>query len=315
MPTTKIDPKSVPCPKCHVPVGEKCRDRQGRGGPPHRDRIAAAGLSVVPAPEPAPEPPVTRPAGELPLWQIDGIPGHVVNRLALLKPEPVLTLADLRGRAEPSAVNDPVWSALTACGVTGGDRLAAYKAVTAHLNPDPKGAGRAKGHRGEAPPPDHPGEDAGGTGGRAGGGPAGDDAGPGRPDRPVRSEVARTPPADDFTESDPPPRRRPQGLPVGRYVTLPAGESAARSFGAWDHQGRVPAGSVLCRFVGTGLDPKASGYVVAALPMETDPPRLALGPVGTPVREAKLDGYRVLSVVVVKGELGTYAVMSPKEGR
>jgi len=98
----------------------------------------------------------------------------------------------------------------------------------------------------------------------------------------------------DFDENFPPPRARPQGPPVPRFVKLLPGESVLGAFRDWDVKGRIPEGSVLCDFVGTGLKPLASGYVVAAI-SETSPPELrtALGTVGQRVPLECLEGYVV----------------------
>jgi hypothetical protein len=72
-------------------------------------------------------------------------------------------------------------------------------------------------------------------------------------------------PGDDFDESTPPPRSRPEGEPLPRLVTLPPGEPLLPWFAQCDRAGRVPVGCVLLRHVGTcyGLAGHA-GYVVLA---------------------------------------------------
>lgn len=50
-------------------------------------------------------------------------------------------------------------------------------------------------------------------------------------------------------------------------MTLPPGEDLIPAFLDWDRKGRVPAGAVLCQFVGTGFVARAaasSGYRVVA---------------------------------------------------
>lgn len=91
--------------------------------------------------------------------------------------------------------------------------------------------------------------------------------------------------AADFDESTPPPRIRPIGDAVRRYVKLPRGESAVQTYWDWDKAGRIPAGSVLCEFIGTEMGTR-SGYRVAATPWP--PP---LGEPGEEVPLEKLDGW------------------------
>jgi len=122
--------------------------------------------------------------------------------------------------------------------------------------------------------------------------------------------TATAEPDTDFDEATPPPRTRPQGEPVGRYVTLPPGESICSTFLGWDNAGRIPANAVLAHFVGAGLDRKASGYVVVCYPqsMVGKPP---LGGVEKPISPEALEAYRIAVVVVQKPK--TYVVLTPKE--
>jgi len=117
----------------------------------------------------------------------------------------------------------------------------------------------------------------------------------------------------DFDESTPPPRTRPQGPPVPRFVKLPPGESVLGAFRDWDYKGRIPEGSVLCDLVGSGLKDGVSGYVVAAIP-ETGSPNLALllGGAGHRVQPRALDGYEVR--VNIRQESKWLVVFSPKLG-
>lgn len=110
-----------------------------------------------------------------------------------------------------------------------------------------------------------------------------------------------------FTGDDPPPRRRPVGEPLPRFVAVPPGEHAAQYFAKWDHDGRVPAGSVLCRFVGT--DFRTSGYAVECQPADGSAP---LGPVGRVVPADRLDAYAVTVTVVERPGFRQLAVMSPR---
>lgn len=105
------------------------------------------------------------------------------------------------------------------------------------------------------------------------------------PPAPKPEPLPITPPkpaAADFTEDTPPPKVRPKGVSVGRYVTVPPGGVEAE-FAEWDRTGRVPAGSVLARFVGTFDSP--SGYKARGVNVPSD--RLALFDVSTVVKEDK----------------------------
>ena len=118
------------------------------------------------------------------------------------------------------------------------------------------------------------------------------------------------PPAADFDETTPPPRAttRPRtGEPIPPWVEAPLNEPVAAMFLDWAAAGRVPAGSVLCEFVGTccGTE-RHSGYKVAAVADS-----LALGGPGALIQPSALDSYRVRVVVKEKAAPGL-VVMSPK---
>lgn len=102
------------------------------------------------------------------------------------------------------------------------------------------------------------------------------------------------PTENDFDESTPPPRVRPKGDPVPRWVELPPGEPVALLFERWDREGRVPAGSVLCRFVGTslGMTGDAGLEVLAGT---------GLGVEGFRPTAEQARGYRVAVTVREKG--------------
>jgi hypothetical protein len=120
-----------------------------------------------------------------------------------------------------------------------------------------------------------------------------------------RTAKAKPPakPVDDFTADDPPPRTRPIGEPVSSWVVLPPGESPAAVYWNWDKKGRIPEGSILCEFEGTALDPKRSGFRVAAVPAQgSDSTRHALGKVGDAVPAGRLsDRFGVVDVVSMTG--------------
>lgn len=198
-------------------------------------------------PPPAPTPPVSKPVGSLLLVDVRGFPdGH----FAELDRAGVRTLADLEARAgrQPGAhgVEGRVYAAFRS--VPGFDlegAKAAAAAVMTHLRPPaPKFPAPEPEPVPAAPPP------------------------------------APAEPAEEFTEDTPPPRTRPHGDPLPRFVTLPPGEDPAALFPVWDRAGRVPAGSVLTEFVGTFDAP--GGYVDMA---------------GNPVRPSESDGRRVEVVV------------------
>lgn len=122
------------------------------------------------------------------------------------------------------------------------------------------------------------------------------------------------PPADDFDDATPPPRAttRPRtGEPIPAWVELPLNEPVAAMFLDWAAAGRVPAGSVLCAFVGTACGTERhSGYKVAAAADS-----LALGGPGALIPPSALDSYRVAVVVKEKAKPAPgFVVMSPKAG-
>lgn len=115
--------------------------------------------------------------------------------------------------------------------------------------------------------------------------------------------------ATDFDESTPPPRARPQGPPAPTYADLPPGEDAVATYLAWDEAGRVPAGSVLCRYAGTDLG-RVSGYAVAAYPGGDGVGHL--GRVGADVPAGALADWHVCSTLVERrGGRAVYAVLAP----
>lgn len=100
---------------------------------------------------------------------------------------------------------------------------------------------------------------------------------------------------------------RPTGDPVRRWVELQPGEDAAALFAEWDRAGRVPAGSVLLRHVGTSLGMTGTaGFVVLAGD--------GLGEPGTYPRLEALDGYRKVATVRVAGRMPDVVVMAPEGG-
>jgi hypothetical protein len=105
--------------------------------------------------------------------------------------------------------------------------------------------------------------------------------------------------ADEFDQ--PPPRRRPQGDPVPRYVTLPPGEEAVPLYLGWEKAGRIPAGTVLARF--------DSRYTLAAYPDGS--PKGPLGKVGAAI---PVDGRRHVTVVYAAWAGALYVVLAPREG-
>ena len=113
---------------------------------------------------------------------------------------------------------------------------------------------------------------------------------------PAGTGIGVTRPADDFDESTPPPRTRPRGDPLPRFVRFPPGEDIPARFAEWDKAGRVPAGSVLVRFVGTGYVPGRSGLAA---------------PDGDPITPAEAAKLRPVADVVVGG--ATWVVMT-REG-
>lgn len=109
-----------------------------------------------------------------------------------------------------------------------------------------------------------------------------------------------------FDGDTPPPKRRPMGLPLKPYVTLPAGETAATSFRVWDREGRTPPGAVLMRRVSRVLEPEE--YEVAANPAGSEP----FGPAGSRVPAAAVERWPNVAVVVEHGRpMSPLVVMAP----
>jgi hypothetical protein len=91
--------------------------------------------------------------------------------------------------------------------------------------------------------------------------------------RPGRRRAAAprvTPPADDFDEHTPPPRREPhqtQGEALPAEVRLAAMDNACGAFWAWQHEGRVNPCAILLRFIGTACGTAGhSGYLLVCPP-------------------------------------------------
>ncbi|AWM41749.1 hypothetical protein GobsT_71530 [Gemmata obscuriglobus] len=79
-----------------------------------------------------------------------------------------------------------------------------------------------------------------------------DDPPPGRASAPAPVTAPPPKPADDFDENTPPPRGRPQGEPLRKFVELPPGEPVLSLFEQWDKDGKFPAGCVLAEHVRDG---------------------------------------------------------------
>lgn len=138
------------------------------------------------------------------------------------------------------------------------------------------------------------------------------------PHRQRSAAAAATPPApaaDDFDESTPPPRGRPIGQPVPRFVRLPPGESPLGAYLDWDRKGRIPAGSILCDHIGTSCGTaKHSGYRVAGLPeLVSHEQATALGCAGQMADASALERF-VVAVVIVEATGNTLAVFAPRSG-
>lgn len=102
------------------------------------------------------------------------------------------------------------------------------------------------------------------------------------------------PPAEDWDESTPPPRVRPQGEPVARFVRLPAGEDLKGLYLSWDAEGRIPAGSVLAEFRPASGSPGV--------------PYLSLCGRSVPVP------WRTVSVIQRAGVSAPCVILAPREG-
>lgn len=117
--------------------------------------------------------------------------------------------------------------------------------------------------------------------------------------------------ADEFDQ--PPPRRGPAGDPVPRYVALPPGQEAQPLYLEWERAGRIPAGTVLARFLGTNMDrTNGSGYRVEAYPdRKCGGP---LGALGSVIPMTGLAGLRHVTVVYAAWAGALYVVLAPREG-
>lgn len=120
---------------------------------------------------------------------------------------------------------------------------------------------------------------------------------------------------DDFDETTPPPRVRPQGAPVPREVRLVAGEDVVETFRTWDREGRVPAGCVLCELI--GIAPFGEGTDSGHRLLAVCPPAAVMCPpgVGREARAKDLERFRVRVSIRLGGSAKWYAVLAPREGR
>jgi len=118
----------------------------------------------------------------------------------------------------------------------------------------------------------------------------------------------RTNLATDFDENTPPPRTRPTGVPVQRFVRLKPGESVVAKYLEWDKLGRIPAGSVLFERVWSDFG-LSDPYMVAA--SSWPPP---LGEPGATLSEAALAGWTARVVIEQRGQ-PTHVVMSREEAK
>jgi len=105
--------------------------------------------------------------------------------------------------------------------------------------------------------------------------------------------------ADEFDQ--PPPRRRPKGDPVPRYVALPPGQEAEPLYLEWERAGRIPAGTVLARFAGR--------YTLAAYPDGAT--KGEHGKVGAVIPGT---GLRHVTVVYAAWAGALYVGLAPREG-
>lgn len=117
--------------------------------------------------------------------------------------------------------------------------------------------------------------------------------------------------SDAWDENTPPPRQRPQGVPLPRRVVLPPGEGLIGFFAHCDQRGRVPPRCVLAEFVGT-MGGVPSGHVVVALSHTGTSAHTELGAVGDPVPADRLRWYRVVAEVVQGRHV--YVILAPKGG-
>lgn len=112
------------------------------------------------------------------------------------------------------------------------------------------------------------------------------------------------PAPDTFDENTPPPRRRPVGDPIPRYVVAPPGESAAALFAHWDAHGRIPPRCVLARF--------GAGYTVAAVSCTGQTLHTDLGKVGETIPDKRLAAYAILAEVVHAKGGRRHVVLAPR---
>ncbi|VTT96540.1 unnamed protein product [Gemmataceae bacterium] len=211
---------------------------------------------------------VCKPLGTLAIRAVDGFPAQAADLLAAAG---CVTLADLDKRvAKQSKANSPearLYGAIRSVpGVTPELAIPASDAVERHLNVGAQVTAAVK----AAEPP--------------------------APSAPPPPAPAPAPKPDDFDETTPPPRTRPKGEPLPRCLTVPPG-SMPDLFGEWDRAGRVPAGSVLVRYVGTFGSP--SGYRDVA---------------GEPVPLEVVQRSRSVVTVQETGRLTAWVVLAPVEG-
>ncbi len=125
--------------------------------------------------------------------------------------------------------------------------------------------------------------------------------------------------AADFDESTPPPRRRPAGEALGRYVVLPEGESLIGVYLAWDKQGRIPPGSVLLKFLGdaTGITKGTHEVIAFADGFNAAPPKKCpLGSAGAIAnQQASLAWMPAIHIRCLPDTHAKYTVQVPREDK
>lgn len=292
----------------------------------------------IPVP-PEPGPVVCAPVGNLPLYQVPGIPHHAISMAAL---SGVTTLGQLAERVERVANATPREALLTVLGafrIREPERTQAAEAILRMLTvstvppaAQPQESDVKQPHlRTDSSTPraeartDVSGDQVGADPSCAPRTPRQRRAAPGQQHR-VDPPAARSPEpsprsagrVDDFDENTPPPRRRPEGNPIPRWVSLPPGEPILPTFRGWERQGRIPPGCILAEFVGTGLATRdtRSGYRLVAY--ADDSPAgtgRGLGPVGTELRVDVADQLDTVATVREQAPaLRWYVVLARREG-
>lgn len=283
---------------------------------------------------------ICKPLGTLPLAEVPAFPPAVAVHLVAHE---VFTLSDLAPHVEAQGGNaDSVRKAFVALGVRKEHLDQATWSLLRQIHPDAapvekvkrsRAAGSGNARAGRKPRTSTVGASAETESGQAGSTPAEIDHGEGegttiaagelRPagasaanvatsGAPTPSPVApqcttpvQSAPFDDFDADTPPPRSRPIGDPVKRYVKLQPGESPVAKFHEWDRAGRIPAGSVLCECIFSDFG-RNSGLRLAA--------GVGLGDVGLgeviPIE--KIEGW-FASVSIDQRGAANHAVMS-REG-